>query len=159
MGLNYRDHAREANMPIPEYPVLFVKPRMALNGPFPQKIVVPKVAQDGSSDYEAELTLVISKTGKDIPEKDAMDYVLGYTCGNDVSARTEQFRNSQWSYSKGMEWNTSQGADEAKQLLTSVCRDGLQAWTRLPQLVRCWLLVMPCLIPTTSPSRPSITVA
>lgn len=63
---------------------------------------MPKVAQDGSSDYEAELTIIISKTGKDIPEKDAMDYILGYTCGNDVSARTEQFRNSQWSFSKGM---------------------------------------------------------
>jgi 2-keto-4-pentenoate hydratase/2-oxohepta-3-ene-1,7-dioic acid hydratase in catechol pathway len=89
-------------MPIPDYPVLFIKPRTALMGSYPEKIVVPKVAQDGSSDYEAELTIIISKTGKDIPEKDAMDYILGYTCGNDVSARTEQFRNSQWSFSKGM---------------------------------------------------------
>lgn len=101
MGLNYRDHAREANMPIPDVPVLFVKPRTALNGPHPAKINVPKIAQDGSSDYEAELSIILSKTGRDIPESEAMDYVLGYTCSNDVSARTQQFKNSQWSFSKG----------------------------------------------------------
>lgn len=101
LGLNYRDHAREAKMPIPSHPVLFIKPRVALCGPYPQKISVPKVCQDGTSDYEAELTVVIGKTGRDIPKEKALDYVLGYTCGNDVSARTEQFRNSQWSFSKG----------------------------------------------------------
>jgi len=90
-------------MPIPDHPVLFIKPRTALSGPYPQKIVIPKIAQDGSSDYEGELTLIVSRTGKDIPEADALDYVLGYTCGNDISARTEQFRNSQWSFSKGLD--------------------------------------------------------
>ncbi|KAJ5464354.1 uncharacterized protein N7458_000040 [Penicillium daleae] len=101
MGLNYRDHAKEANMPIPDVPVLFVKPRTALNGPYPAKINVPKIAQDGSSDYEAELSIILSKSGRDIPESEAMEYVLGYTCSNDVSARTQQFKNSQWSFSKG----------------------------------------------------------
>lgn len=101
LGLNYRDHAKEANMPIPEVPVLFIKPRTALNGPHPAQINVPKIAQDGSSDYEAELSFVLSKSGRDIPESEAMDYVLGYTCSNDVSARTQQFKNSQWSFSKG----------------------------------------------------------
>lgn len=62
---------------------------------------MPKVCQDGTSDYEAELTVVIGRTGRDIPREKALEYVLGYTCGNDVSARTEQFRNSQWSFSKG----------------------------------------------------------
>lgn len=88
-------------MPIPDVPVLFVKPRTALNGPYPAKINVPKIAQDGSSDYEAELSVVLSKTGRDIPESEAMEYVLGYTCSNDISARTQQFKNSQWSFSKG----------------------------------------------------------
>ena len=88
-------------MPIPDSPVLFIKPRTALMGPYPEKISIPKVAQDGSSDYEAELTIIISKTGKDIPVEKALDYVLGYTCGNDISARTEQFKNSQWCFSKG----------------------------------------------------------
>ena len=101
LGLNYRDHAKEANMPIPTVPVLFIKPRAALCGPHPQKISVPKLCQDGTSDYEAELTVVIGKTGRDIPKEKALEYVLGYTCGNDVSARTEQFKNSQWSFSKG----------------------------------------------------------
>ncbi|QKX58384.1 uncharacterized protein TRUGW13939_05506 [Talaromyces rugulosus] len=103
MGLNYRDHAREANMPIPDVPVLFIKPRTAINGPFPAKIPVPKIAQDGTSDYEAELSFVISKTGKDIPEDKALGYVLGYTASNDVSARAQQFKNSQWSFSKGFD--------------------------------------------------------
>jgi 2-keto-4-pentenoate hydratase/2-oxohepta-3-ene-1,7-dioic acid hydratase in catechol pathway len=94
LGLNYQDHAKEANMPIPEHPVLFVKPRTALNGPFLQKIIIPKFAQDGSAYYEAELAFIISKTGKDIPKEKAREYVLGYTCGNDGSARTAQFRNS-----------------------------------------------------------------
>lgn len=101
LGLNYRDHAKEAKMPIPSHPVLFIKPRAALCGPYPQKISVPKICQDGTSDYEAELTVVIGKTGRDIPKEKAMEYVLGFTCGNDVSARTEQFRNTQWSFSKG----------------------------------------------------------
>ncbi|PGH14876.1 hypothetical protein AJ79_02738 [Helicocarpus griseus UAMH5409] len=103
MGLNYRDHAREANMPIPDVPVLFIKPRTTINGPYPAKINVPKIAQDGSSDYEAELSFILSKSGRDIPESEAMDYVLGYTCSNDVSARTQQFKNSQWCFSKGFD--------------------------------------------------------
>lgn len=95
-------------MPIPDVPVLFVKPRTALNGPHPAKINVPKIAQDGSSDYEAELSVVLGKSGRDIPESEAMDYVLGYTCSNDVSARTQQFKNSQWSFSKGKTCRHSQ---------------------------------------------------
>ncbi|RTE75811.1 hypothetical protein BHE90_009743 [Fusarium euwallaceae] len=103
MGLNYRDHAREANMAIPDVPVLFIKPRTALNGPDPAKINIPKIAQDGTSDYEAELSVIISKTGRDIPKEKALDYVLGYTCSNDVSARAQQFKNSQWCFSKGFD--------------------------------------------------------
>ncbi|KAJ5787367.1 hypothetical protein N7457_002357 [Penicillium paradoxum] len=103
MGLNYHDHAKEANMPVPDVPVLFIKPRTALNGPYPAKINVPKIAQDGTSDYEAELSIILSKSGRDIPESEAMDYILGYTCSNDVSARAQQFKNSQWSFSKGLD--------------------------------------------------------
>ncbi|KAI1619334.1 hypothetical protein EDD37DRAFT_597359 [Exophiala viscosa] len=103
LGLNYFEAAKEAKAPIPQTPVLFVRPRTALNGPFPAKINVPKIAQDGTSDYEAELSIVLGKSGRDIPEDEAMDYVLGYTCSNDVSARTQQFKNSQWSFSKGLD--------------------------------------------------------
>jgi len=105
LGLNYYEAAVEAKAPIPEVPVLFVRPRTALNGPFPAAINVPAIAQDGSSDYEAELSIVLSKSGRDIPEEEAMQYVLGYTCSNDVSARTQQFKNSQWSFSKGTRLN------------------------------------------------------
>jgi 2-keto-4-pentenoate hydratase/2-oxohepta-3-ene-1,7-dioic acid hydratase in catechol pathway len=103
LGLNYYEAAKEAKAPIPKEPVLFVRPRTALNGPHPAAINIPKFAQDGTSDYEAELSIVLSKTGRDISEKDAMSYVLGYTCSNDVSARSQQFKNSQWSFSKGRE--------------------------------------------------------
>ncbi|KAG6022477.1 hypothetical protein E4U40_004583 [Claviceps sp. LM458 group G5] len=103
MGLNYRDHALEANLPIPDVPVLFIKPRTALGGPYPAAIPIPRLAQDGSSDYEAELCFVMGKSGRDILEEHAMEYVLGFTAGNDVSARTQQFQNSQWCFSKGFD--------------------------------------------------------
>jgi len=79
LGLNYYAAAKEAKAPVPEVPVLFVRPRTALNGPYPAAINIPKIAQDGTSDYEAELSIVLSKSGRDIPEEEAMSYVLGYT--------------------------------------------------------------------------------
>ncbi|KAG6103233.1 hypothetical protein E4U31_002955 [Claviceps sp. LM219 group G6] len=97
------DHALEANLPIPDVPVLFIKPRTALSGPYPAAIPIPRLAQDGTSDYEAELCFVMGKSGRDIPEEHAMEYVLGFTAGNDVSARTQQFQNSQWCFSKGFD--------------------------------------------------------
>ncbi|KAE8372292.1 hypothetical protein BDV26DRAFT_274430, partial [Aspergillus bertholletiae] len=103
LGLNYLDHAKEANMALPTDPVMFSKPRTALANPYPATINIPKCAQDATSDYEAELCVVIGKTGRDIPEEDALDYVLGYTASNDVSARTLQFATSQWSFSKGLD--------------------------------------------------------
>jgi len=96
-------------MAIPTVPTLFIKPATAVADPYPGKIVVPKVAQDGSSDYEGELTVIIGKTGKDIKEEDAYDYVLGYTSGNDVSARNAQFATSQWCYSKGLDYSAPIG--------------------------------------------------
>lgn len=95
--------AQEANMALPKAPILFTKPRTALADPFPSAIPIPKAAQDGTSDYEAELCVVISKSGRDIPEDKALDYVLGYTCSNDVSARTMQMLTTQWSFSKGLD--------------------------------------------------------
>ncbi|CAI7613966.1 unnamed protein product [Penicillium viridicatum] len=103
LGLNYIDHAQEANLPLPKAPILFTKPRTALAGPYPAAINIPKCAQDDTSDYEAELCLVIGKTGRDIPEEEALDYVLGYTASNDVSARTLQLITAQWSFSKGLD--------------------------------------------------------
>ena len=74
-------------------------------GPYPASINIPAAAQDGTSDYEAELCLIVGKTGRDIQEEDALDYVLGYTASNDVSARELQLLTPQWSFSKGLDYS------------------------------------------------------
>jgi 2-keto-4-pentenoate hydratase/2-oxohepta-3-ene-1,7-dioic acid hydratase in catechol pathway len=103
LGLNYLDHAEEGGFPLPKVPVLFAKPRHALANPYPAPINIPKCAQDNSSDYEAELCVVIGRTGRDISEAEALDYVLGYTASNDVSARDMQMMTGQWTFSKGLD--------------------------------------------------------
>src|SRR3990172_10503575 len=92
VGLNYRDHAQELNAPIPEEPILFLKPPTALIGPN-DPIVYP--ALSGRVDYEAELGIVIKKRCRHVPPERAREYVLGYTCVNDVdrkSVRSEERR-------------------------------------------------------------------
>ncbi|KAI1452313.1 hypothetical protein F4805DRAFT_39789 [Annulohypoxylon moriforme] len=84
IGLNYKDHAKEAGLDIPPNPVVFTKPPDALAGPA-SDIIVPSEAH--MMDYEAELCVIISKDGKNIPEDDALSYVLGFTAGNDLSSR------------------------------------------------------------------------
>ncbi|KWU46720.1 putative mitochondrion protein [Rhodotorula sp. JG-1b] len=104
IGLNYRNHANEVNLPIPEVPVLFMKPSTALSDPFPAPTVLPKAFEkDDSADYESELAVVLGKDCKNVPEADAMDYVLGYTASNDVSCRAPQFAQSQWCFSKSFD--------------------------------------------------------
>ncbi|KAI0151003.1 5-carboxymethyl-2-hydroxymuconate isomerase [Pestalotiopsis sp. NC0098] len=103
LGLNYKDHAKEANLPLPAAPILFVKPRTALMGPYPAAIPIPQCAQDETSDFEAELCVVVGRSGRDIPEDQALDYILGYTASNDVSARKLQMLTAQWSFSKGLD--------------------------------------------------------
>lgn len=93
IGQNYRDHCLEQNQPIPESAILFSKYATAVNDP-DGVIVLPKVATQ--VDYEAELAVVIGQSGKNIPEAEAMDYVAGYMCSNDVSARDIQFADKQW---------------------------------------------------------------
>ncbi len=82
-GRNYLDHIREMSWPVPEEPNLFFKPVNTVIGP-EDDIIFPNPSKD--LRYEAELCLVIKKLAKNIPEEKAMDYVLGYTCGNDVTA-------------------------------------------------------------------------
>ena len=90
IGLNYRKHATESGFPIPELPLLFVKTFNTVTGPG-SAIVLPAMAPN-EVDYEAELVLVIGKTAKNVSRETASDYILGYTCGNDVSARDCQLR-------------------------------------------------------------------
>lgn len=87
IGLNYRRHAEESGSPVPEHPMLFIKSSNALNHPG-NAIAVPK--RSSMIDYEAELVVVIGKDAKDVSRERALDHVLGYTCGNDVSARDWQ---------------------------------------------------------------------
>lgn len=99
-GLNYKDHARELDMKIPDEPIIFLKPPSALIGPG-ENIIYPEGVQ--RLDYEAELAIVVSKNGRNIPEKKAKDYVLGYTCLNDVTARDLQKKDRQWSRAKSFD--------------------------------------------------------
>lgn len=93
VGTNYRKHAIESNMPIPEYPVLFNKFRNAIVGNGTDVVLTDNAVQ---YDYEAELCIVIGRTAKNVAEEDALDYVFGYCNANDISARDLQFRTSQW---------------------------------------------------------------
>ncbi|RBR14972.1 uncharacterized protein FIESC28_07474 [Fusarium coffeatum] len=104
VGLNYRKHAAECGLEPPPIPVIFMKPSTSLVDPWPAKGIVPKLSQvDESGDYEAELAVVIGKTAKNVTEAEALDYVLGYTGANDVSSRTQQLNQSQWSFSKSFD--------------------------------------------------------
>ncbi len=97
IGLNYRRHAAEGNAPIPQWPVLFMKTISAVQNPG-DPIVLPRKLKSEQVDYECELAVVIGKRCKNVPRERALDYVLGYTCANDVSARDWQkdFGGSQW---------------------------------------------------------------
>lgn len=97
IGLNYRDHAAESNMAIPERPVVFSKFSTAVNAPG-EAVVLPATSEQ--VDYEAELAVVIGRRAKNVSTKSAFDYVLGYTGFNDVSARDFQFADGQWQRGK-----------------------------------------------------------
>jgi 2-keto-4-pentenoate hydratase/2-oxohepta-3-ene-1,7-dioic acid hydratase in catechol pathway len=97
IGLNYRDHATESNMPIPEKPVVFSKFTSSVIGAN-ELVVLP--AKSEQVDYEAELGVVIGRRAKNVSLDQALDYVLGYTIINDVSARDFQFADGQWQRGK-----------------------------------------------------------
>jgi len=99
IGLNYRKHAQESNMPVPAAPVVFIKTCNTVAGPG-DRIILPAMAPN-EVDYEAELVIVIGKEAKRVSEAQALEHVLGYTCGNDVSARDCQLRlDKQWARGK-----------------------------------------------------------
>jgi 2-keto-4-pentenoate hydratase/2-oxohepta-3-ene-1,7-dioic acid hydratase in catechol pathway len=97
IGLNYRDHAAESKMAIPEKPVIFSKFSTCVIAPG-EPVVVPSTSQQ--VDYEAELAVVIGRRAKHVSADRAYDYVLGYTAFNDVSARDFQFADGQWQRGK-----------------------------------------------------------
>jgi 2-keto-4-pentenoate hydratase/2-oxohepta-3-ene-1,7-dioic acid hydratase in catechol pathway len=100
VGTNYADHAKELDMKIPEEPLIFMKPPSSIiyDG---EEIVYPRgVAR---LDYEAELAVVVKKKGHNIKEADALNYILGYACLNDVTARDLQSKDGQWARSKSFD--------------------------------------------------------
>jgi len=97
IGLNYRDHAAESKMAIPERPVVFSKFATAVIAPG-EAVVLPDTS--AQVDYEAELAVIIGRRAKNISANRALDYVLGYTAFNDISARDFQFADGQWQRGK-----------------------------------------------------------
>jgi 2-keto-4-pentenoate hydratase/2-oxohepta-3-ene-1,7-dioic acid hydratase in catechol pathway len=106
VGLNYRDHAKELSMEIPETPVLFLKPPSAVIG-HEDKIIYPP--SSSRVDYEAELAVVICKRCKNISAERAEDVIAGYTCFNDVTARDLQQKDGQWTRAKSFDTFASLG--------------------------------------------------
>jgi len=104
IGQNYRKHAEEIGMAPPEFPVVFAKGVNTLLAPG-DMIRLPERAKSEEVDYEAELVVVIGKECKDVSRERALDYVVGYTCGNDVSARDWQLKKggSQWCRGKSFD--------------------------------------------------------
>lgn len=140
IGLNYRRHAEEGKAKIPEWPVLFMKSPGAVQNPG-DPIVLPTKLKSTQVDYECELAVVIGKTCKNVSKADALSYVLGYTCANDVSARDWQkdFGGSQWCRGKTFDTFAPLGpclvtTDEipnpnALRIKTILNGEALQDWT------------------------------
>jgi 2-keto-4-pentenoate hydratase/2-oxohepta-3-ene-1,7-dioic acid hydratase in catechol pathway len=104
VGLNYRKHAAESGARVPDYPVLFMKNPSAVQNPG-DPIVLPTTLLSEEVDYECELVVVIGKACRNVNKEEALKYVAGYTCGNDVSARDWQRRRSggQWCRAKSFD--------------------------------------------------------
>ncbi len=101
IGLNYADHAKESNLPIPKEPVVFMKANSCIVGPN-DTVVLPRGSVKG--DWEVELAFAIGKTAKAVSEADALDYVAGYMICNDVSER-------EWQIERGPTWDKGKGFD------------------------------------------------
>ncbi|RTZ93679.1 MAG: hypothetical protein DSY91_01645 [Deltaproteobacteria bacterium] len=100
IGLNYRDHAEEVKLKLPEEPLIFLKPSTAVIGPG-DPIVMPPMSE--RVDYEGELGVVIGKKAKNVSEDEAEDYIAGYLCFNDVTARDLQYKDKQWTRGKSFD--------------------------------------------------------
>ena len=100
LGLNYHSHAEEVNARLPDAPLIFLKPPTAVIGP-EENIIYP--SSSSRVDYEGELGVVIKKPTWRVSVEDALDYVLGYTCFNDVTARDLQYKDRQWTRAKSFD--------------------------------------------------------
>ena len=102
VGKNYHDHIQEFDSQVPETPILFLKPTTSINDPF-MPIILPPKSLTSRVDYEGELALVIGRKACRVSAAEASDYIFGYTCLNDVTARDVQRQDGQWTRAKGMD--------------------------------------------------------
>ncbi|AGK60697.1 2-keto-4-pentenoate hydratase/2-oxohepta-3-ene-1,7-dioic acid hydratase (catechol pathway) [Archaeoglobus sulfaticallidus PM70-1] len=100
VGVNYRDHAEEFGKDVPDEPIIFMKPDTAVIGDG-DAIILPNMSE--RVDYEGELAVVLAKKCKNVSYDDAKDYILGYTCFNDVTARDLQMKDGQWTRGKSFD--------------------------------------------------------
>jgi 2-keto-4-pentenoate hydratase/2-oxohepta-3-ene-1,7-dioic acid hydratase in catechol pathway len=105
IGLNYRKHAEETGAKFPEFPVVFFKGINTLQHPG-EPIQIPTHLRSDEVDYECELAVVIGRACKNVSRNDALNYVLGYTCCNDVSARDWQIKRGGGQWSRGKSFDT-----------------------------------------------------
>lgn len=105
IGLNYRKHAEEGNMELPQHPVLFMKSPSSVIGP-DQAIKLPRKLKSDRVDYECELAVVIGRRCLNVSAQNAFDYVWGYTCANDVSARDWQLKGGGGQWCRGKTFDT-----------------------------------------------------
>ena len=105
IGLNYRAHAEETGMEIPKYPMVFMKAPTAVQNPG-DPVVLPRFLRSDKVDYEAELGVVIGRPCKNVKPEDALSYVLGYVCANDISARDWQKEKGGGQFCRGKTFDT-----------------------------------------------------
>ena len=106
LGLNYRSHAEEMKTPVPDEPLIFLKPSTAVIGP-EDNIIYPESSH--RVDYEGELGVVIKRRTWRVSREEAMNHVLGYTCFNDVTARDLQYKDKKWTRAKGFDTFAAMG--------------------------------------------------
>lgn len=100
VGRNYVDHAEEQSVPVPEEPMIFLKPATSVVGP-EANVVYPTLSKE--VHHEAELAVIISKVARYVNAEDASSYIMGYTAANDVTARDLQRKDGQWARAKGFD--------------------------------------------------------
>lgn len=127
LGLNYRSHAEEMKFELPKKPIIFLKPSTSVIGSG-ETIVYPSLSRQ--VDYEAELGVVMGRRTHRVNRMEALEYVFGYTCANDVTARDKQPKDGQWTYAKGFDTFCPLGPvietaiDDPEELLLQGFRNG-----------------------------------
>ncbi len=119
IGLNYTDHAEELGMKIPDEPIIFLKPPSSLIG-HNSSILVPR--ENGRVDYEAELAVIIGTRCKNVSASSAADVIMGYSCFNDVTERTLQKKDGQWTRAKSFDTFAPLGPGTVSDIDTSNLR-------------------------------------